>query len=67
MREFLAASNNLSFVGTGRPYLWGLASFGQRGVARVMELLRTELALDMGMSGVANITDIDRELVRIRK
>ena len=30
MREFLAASNNLSFAGTGRPYLWGLASFGQR-------------------------------------
>ena len=29
MREFLAASNNLSFAGAGRPYLWGLASFGE--------------------------------------
>ena len=53
-------------VGIARPYLWGLASFGQRGVSRVLELLRTELALDMGMSGMAKIADIDRKLVRWR-
>ncbi len=53
-------------VGVARPYLWGLASFGQIGVARVIELLRTELALDLGMSGVAIISAIDGELVRIR-
>jgi isopentenyl diphosphate isomerase/L-lactate dehydrogenase-like FMN-dependent dehydrogenase len=54
-------------VGIARPYLWGLASFGQRGVSRVLELLRTELALDMGLAGVARISDINRSLVRIRK
>ncbi len=54
-------------VGVARPYLWGLASFGQRGVARVIELLRTELALDMGMSGISKISEIDRKLVRIRR
>ena len=53
-------------VGIGRPYLWGLACFGQRGVSRVLELLRIELALDMGMAGVARISDIDRKLVRFR-
>ncbi len=53
-------------VGIARPYLWGLTCFGQSGVSRVLELLRTELALDMGMSGVAKIADIDRKLVRIR-
>ena len=53
-------------VGVARPYLWGLASFGSRGVARVVELLRTELALDMGMAGVARIADIDGKLVRRR-
>lgn len=53
-------------VGIARPYLWGLASFGQRGVSRVLDLLRSELALDMGMAGVARIADIDRKLVRIR-
>lgn len=55
-----------SAVGVARPYLWGLATFGQRGVERVLELLRVELALDMGMSGVAKISEIDRKLVRFR-
>lgn len=54
-------------VGIARPYLWGLSCFGQSGVSRVLELLRVELALDMGMAGVANISDIDRKLVRIRR
>jgi isopentenyl diphosphate isomerase/L-lactate dehydrogenase-like FMN-dependent dehydrogenase len=49
-----------------RPYLYGLAAFGQPGVERVIELLRTELALDMGLAGVANLKQIDRSLVRIR-
>jgi len=31
-------------VGIGRPYLYGLASFGQEGVERVRDILRAELA-----------------------
>jgi isopentenyl diphosphate isomerase/L-lactate dehydrogenase-like FMN-dependent dehydrogenase len=53
-------------VGVARPYLWGLATYGQQGVERVLQLLRAELALDMGMAGVARISGIDRKLVRIR-
>ena len=49
-----------------RPYLYGLAAFGQPGVERVIELLRTELALDMALAGVSGLTAIDRSLVRIR-
>ena len=53
-------------VGIARPYLWGLTCYGRDGVARVLELLKTELALDMGMSGVARIADIEPSLVRWR-
>lgn len=53
-------------VAIARPYLYGLATFGQRGVERVLELLKTELALDMALSGVPNIAAIDRSLVRFR-
>ena len=49
-----------------RPYLYGLVAFGQPGVERVIELVRTELALDMGLAGVPNLAAIDRSLVRIR-
>ena len=54
-------------VGIGRPYLWGLGAFGQRGVERVVELLRAELATDMGMAGLATLAQIDKSFVRIRK
>jgi isopentenyl diphosphate isomerase/L-lactate dehydrogenase-like FMN-dependent dehydrogenase len=49
-----------------RPYLYGLAAFGQPGIERVIELLRTELALDMALAGIPNLAAIDRSLVRIR-
>jgi isopentenyl diphosphate isomerase/L-lactate dehydrogenase-like FMN-dependent dehydrogenase len=56
-----------SAVGIGRPYLWGMAAFGNRGVARVVELLRAELATDMGMAGLASVAQIDRSFVRLRR
>jgi 4-hydroxymandelate oxidase len=63
---FKALALGASAVGIGRPYLWGLAAFGQRGVVRVMEILRAELAADMGMAGTAKVSEIDRSFVRIR-
>jgi 4-hydroxymandelate oxidase len=51
----------------GRPPLWGLGAFGQPGVARVLELLQTELALAMGLAGKPNLASIDRTLVRIER
>ncbi|MBI3666258.1 MAG: alpha-hydroxy-acid oxidizing protein, partial [Acidobacteria bacterium] len=47
----------------GRPPLWGLGAYGQPGVTRVLELLQTELALAMGLSGRPNLASIDRILV----
>jgi 4-hydroxymandelate oxidase len=42
----------------GRPYLWGLAAAGQAGVARVLELLHTELELAMALAGCPSIAAI---------
>lgn len=64
---FKALALGAAAVGVGRPYLWGLAAFGQRGVGRVMELLHAELAVDMGMAGVSKIAEIDHSFVRIRQ
>lgn len=60
----LAKEKRASAVGIARPYLYGLAAFGRQGVERVLELLKTELALDMGMAGVSRISEIDRQLVK---
>lgn len=64
---FKALALGATAVGIGRPYLWGLAAFGQRGVARIVEILRAELAIDMGMAGVGRISEIDRSFVRLRQ
>jgi 4-hydroxymandelate oxidase len=50
-------------VGVGRPVLWGLAVAGQRGVERVLKLLRDELDVVMGLCGCATPAEIGRELI----
>ena len=45
-------------VGIGRPYVWGLSTFGQQGVERVMDLLNSELRLAMVGCGARTIKEI---------
>ena len=47
----------------GRPYLWGLAAFGQAGVEAVLRMLREELALSMQFAGAPTIAALDRDLL----
>lgn len=49
----------------GRPILWGLAVNGAEGVLHVLELLRTELEIDMALAGRPTITSIDRSLIKM--
>jgi len=51
-------------VGIGRPYIWGLGAFGQPGVERVLELLRTELSAMMQQVGAPTIKDLKPAMVR---
>lgn len=53
-----ALARGATAVGIGRPYVWGLAAFGQQGVERVLDILRNELQLAMGLSGTPTIRDI---------
>src|SRR4051812_20241891 len=48
----------------GRPYIWGLGAFGQPGVERVMELLRTELYAAMQQVGAPSIKQLTPAMVR---
>ncbi len=52
-------------VGIGRPYVWGLASFGQPGVERVLEILRAELELIMLQCGISSIARISKDAIVI--
>jgi isopentenyl diphosphate isomerase/L-lactate dehydrogenase-like FMN-dependent dehydrogenase len=50
-------------VAIGRPYLWGLGAFGQAGVERVLDLLRTELTVAMQQVGAPSLKDLKPAMV----
>lgn len=47
----------------GRPYLWGLGSFGQPGVERALQILRDELRVAMEFAGTRSIGEIGAEAI----
>jgi len=42
----------------GRPYLYGLAAGGQKGVERALGLLKAEVERDMALLGVSSVSEI---------
>jgi isopentenyl diphosphate isomerase/L-lactate dehydrogenase-like FMN-dependent dehydrogenase len=55
---FKALALGATAVGVGRPYIWGLASFGQQGVERVLDILNNELRLAMVGCGTRSVKEI---------
>jgi isopentenyl diphosphate isomerase/L-lactate dehydrogenase-like FMN-dependent dehydrogenase len=55
---FKALALGATAVGVGRPYVWGLAAYGQPGVEAVLQMLRRELATIMRQAGTRNIAEI---------
>ncbi len=60
---FKALALGASAVCIGRPYVWGLAAFGQAGVESVLEILRRELLTVMRQAGTRRIAEIDGSYV----
>jgi L-lactate dehydrogenase (cytochrome) len=51
----------------GRAYAYGLAAAGQRGVARVLEILREDLVRTLKLLGCQSIGELDRSYVDVRE
>ncbi|MBE3556856.1 MAG: alpha-hydroxy-acid oxidizing protein [Firmicutes bacterium] len=52
-----------SAVLIGRPYVWGLAVAGARGVQTVLRNLIAELDLQLALSGITSVAQCDRSLL----
>ena len=48
----------------GRPYLYGLSSYGQPGVEKVLTMLRSEIQRTMKLIGCTEISQLNREYLR---
>jgi len=64
---FKALALGATAVCIGRPYVWGLAAFGQQGVEAVLDILRRELQLVMRQAGTSSLARIDRSYVVDRR
>jgi len=55
---FKALALGATAVCLGRPYVYGLALTGERGVREVIENVVAELDLTLGLSGLASVAEI---------
>lgn len=62
---FKALALGADAIMVGRPYIWGLGSFGQPGVERALDILTEELKIAMRSFGTAKISDIGPRNVMI--
>merc|ERR1712151_1290994 len=60
---FKAVALGASAVGVGRPVLYSLASYGERGIVRMVHMLQDELQMVMRLSGTPNIASITEDHV----
>ena len=56
---FKALALGARAVCIGRPYMWGVAAFGQPGVETVLGILRREFNLVMAECGKKSVAEID--------
>jgi len=63
---FKAVALGATAVGIGRPTLYGLAAYGQEGVERVVEILKEEFGMVMGLMGAPSVKDIKPEMLITR-
>jgi 4-hydroxymandelate oxidase len=47
----------------GRPYLWALAADGEAGVSRMLEMVKEEIRVSMGLAGCCTLADIGPALI----
>jgi len=62
---FKALALGADAIMVGRPYIWGLGSFGQPGVERALDILTEELKIAMRSFGTPNIDDIGASNIMI--
>ena len=51
----------------GRPYIYGLGAYGEKGVKLTLELIQKELDISMALCGYKNIQDVDSSAILLPK
>ena len=49
----------------GKTYLYGLAAGGEKGVSKVLEILKKELDITMGLCGCKDISEVSGKIIKV--
>merc|ERR1711972_966429 len=60
---FKAVALGAAGVGVGRPVLYSLASYGDKGIVRMVHMLQDELQMVMRLSGTPNVASLTEKHV----
>lgn len=60
---FKALALGADAIAIGRPYLWGLGSFGQEGVEAVLNILQKELEIVMKQARTIHVGTVDQRFI----
>jgi L-lactate dehydrogenase (cytochrome) len=48
----------------GRPFLYGLGAYGEKGVTKALQIIHKELDISMALCGQKNIWDVDEKIIQ---
>ena len=51
----------------GKAYLYGLAAAGEKGVGKVLEILKKELDTTMGLCGCSDVAEVSNNIIKISR
>ncbi|KAI9338993.1 FMN-dependent dehydrogenase-domain-containing protein [Obelidium mucronatum] len=60
---FKAIALGAKGVGIGRPSLYAMSTYGQEGVEKLLDILKEELEMVMGLMGVTSLSEITADMV----
>ena len=52
-----------NYVMLGRPLMYGIGADGERGLRRVLDIIKDELSTALGLVGLTDINDITSEII----
>ncbi len=51
----------------GRAFVYGLGAMGEKGVTRALEVIQKEMETTMGLCGVTDVRDVNRDILMVPK
>ena len=52
-----------NYVMLGRPLMYGIGADGERGLRRILDIIKDELSTALGLVGLTDVNDISSEII----